>query len=105
VVTLLVLIVMALSLRDRMSLERTGKQLHLQARQDALTGLPNRLLFLEQLEGAAARAETFGEAFSVLMLDLDQFKTINDTLGHGFGDALLRTVAMRLRSCARPTDT
>jgi diguanylate cyclase (GGDEF)-like protein len=104
-VTLLVLIVMALSLRDRMKLDRTGTQLRVQARQDALTGLPNRLLFLERLEEAAARAESFGEAFSVLMLDLDQFKTINDTLGHGSGDALLRTVAMRLRSCARPTDT
>ena len=104
-VTLLVLIVMALSLRDRMKLERTGKQLQVQARQDALTGLPNRLLFLERLEEAAARAETFGEAFTVLMLDLDQFKAINDTLGHGSGDVLLRTVAMRLLSCARSTDT
>jgi diguanylate cyclase (GGDEF)-like protein len=103
-VTLLVLIVMALSLRDRMKLERTGKQLRVQARQDALTGLPNRLLFLERLEEAAARAETFEEAFTVLMLDLDQFKAINDTLGHGSGDVLLRTVALRLRSCARPTD-
>jgi diguanylate cyclase (GGDEF)-like protein len=104
-VTFLVSIVMALSLRDRMRLERTGKLLQLQARQDALTGLPNRLLFLERLEEAAARAETFGEAFTVLMLDLDQFKAINDTLGHGTGDVLLRTVAIRLRSCAGPTDT
>ena len=103
--TLLVLIVMALSLRDRMKLERTGKQLQVQARQDALTGLPNRLLFLERLEEAATRAETFGEAFTVLMLDLDQFKAINDTLGHGSGDVLLRTVAMRLLSCSRSTDT
>ena len=103
-VTLLVLLVMALSLRDRMKLERTGKQLQLQARQDALTGLPNRLLFLERLEEAAARAETFGEAFTVLMLDLDQFKTINDTLGHSCGDVLLQTVAMRLLSCIRSTD-
>jgi diguanylate cyclase (GGDEF)-like protein len=104
-VTLLVLIVMALSLRDRMKLERTGKQLRVQARQDALTGLPNRLLFLERLEEAAAGAETSGEAFTVLMLDLDQFKAINDTLGHGSGDVLLRTVARRLLTCARSTDT
>ncbi len=104
-VTLLVIIVMVLSFRDRMKLERTGKQLQVQARQDALTGLPNRLLFLERLEEATTRADTFGEAFTVLMLDLDQFKTINDTLGHSSGDALLRTVAMRLLSCTRPTDT
>ncbi len=105
IVTLLVLVVMALSLRDRMRLERTGRQLQLQARQDALTGLPNRLLFLERLEHAAARASAFGERFTVLMLDLDQFKAINDTLGHGSGDAMLRTVAQRLRHCVRTTDT
>ena len=104
-VTLLALIVMTLSLRDRMKLERTGKRLRVQARQDALTRLPNRLLFLERLEEAAARVEAFGEAFTVLMLDLDQFKAINDTLGHGSGDELLRTVAMRLLSCIRSTDT
>jgi diguanylate cyclase (GGDEF)-like protein len=105
VITLLVLVVMVLSSRDRMKLERTGRQLQLQARQDALTGLPNRLLFLERLEQAAARASAFGERFTVLMLDLDQFKAINDTLGHGSGDMLLRAVAQRLRSCARSTDT
>jgi diguanylate cyclase (GGDEF)-like protein len=105
IVTGLILIVMALSFRDRMRLERTGKLLQLQARQDALTGLPNRLLFLERLEQIAAQASTSGERFAVLMLDLDQFKVINDTLGHSSGDILLRAVATRLRSCTRTTDT
>ena len=68
--TVLILVVMTLSLRDRMRLERTGRQLQLQARQDALTGLPNRLLFLERLEQAASRASSSGERFTVLMLDL-----------------------------------
>ena len=105
IVTLLILIVMVLSFRDRMRLERTSKQLQLQARRDALTGLPNRLLFLEQLEQVTAGASSSGDRFSVLMIDLDQFKVINDTLGHGSGDSLLRAVASRLLSCARTTDT
>jgi diguanylate cyclase (GGDEF)-like protein len=105
IVTALILIVVVLSFRDRMKLERTSKQLQLQARQDALTGLPNRLLFLERLEQVAAEARRSGGRFSVLMIDLDQFKVINDTLGHGSGDGLLRAVARRLLSCAHTTDT
>jgi len=64
------------------------------ARHDALTGLPNRVLFREHIEGALTRSRY--KAFSVLSLDLDGFKTINDTLGHPVGDRLLEGVAQRL---------
>ena len=67
------------------------------ARHDPLTGLHNRHCFLENLDSAVTKLREKGEAFSVLMLDLDRFKEVNDTLGHPAGDALLRQVAQRLR--------
>ncbi|WP_207458255.1 EAL domain-containing protein [Azospirillum sp. SYSU D00513] len=73
------------------------------ARYDALTGLPNRLSFQERLERELADAA--GRAgLAVHYLDLDQFKTVNDTLGHPAGDALLKQVAARLRHCVRDAD-
>jgi diguanylate cyclase (GGDEF)-like protein len=68
-------------------------------RHDALTGLPDRVLFRERLDQALAAA-TSRDTVAVLYLDLDGFKTVNDTLGHAAGDGLLRTVAERLRRCA-----
>jgi diguanylate cyclase (GGDEF)-like protein len=71
---------------------------------DLLTGLPNRASFLAKLDEAAARLRRRGEVFSVLMLDLNKFKKVNDTLGHPVGDQLLRQVAGRLKSVLRLTD-
>jgi diguanylate cyclase (GGDEF)-like protein/PAS domain S-box-containing protein len=73
---------------------------------DPLTGLPNRALFWDRLRQATRRAERApGHRFAVLMLDLDRFKSVNDTLGHLAGDQLLRGVARRLECCVRPGDT
>jgi diguanylate cyclase (GGDEF)-like protein len=71
---------------------------------DPLTGLPNRAMFRQHLEVAIARAEGSGRGVAVLFLDLDDFKLVNDSFGHGAGDELLRAVAMRLGGAVRPSD-
>jgi diguanylate cyclase (GGDEF)-like protein len=72
---------------------------------DSLTGLANRALFLNRLEHAQARAKRQQGKLALLFMDLDNFKIINDSLGHDIGDRLLVTVAERLRTCVRPQDT
>ena len=73
---------------------------------DPLTGLPNRALFLDRLERARARARRAGRSlYSVLFLDLDRFKVVNDSLGHPVGDLLLVAVAQRIETCLRSGDT
>jgi predicted signal transduction protein with EAL and GGDEF domain len=84
---------------------RAQEQIAHQATHDALTGLANRLLFTDRLELALARAERHGSVAALLFLDLDRFKDINDTLGHGAGDQLLRSVSDRLRQALRAHDT
>ena len=89
--------------RSLSELSRLKEQLRHQAYHDALTGLPNRVLFSERVDlRLAARAE--GELPVVLFLDLDDFKNVNDTLGHAVGDRLLVAVAERIRECVRTSD-
>jgi diguanylate cyclase (GGDEF)-like protein/PAS domain S-box-containing protein len=81
------------------------EQLRHQAFYDSLTNLPNRLLFLDRLGHALAREGREGGPVAVLLLDLDDFKFVNDSLGHDAGNAVLVEVALRLRACMRPGDT
>jgi diguanylate cyclase (GGDEF)-like protein/PAS domain S-box-containing protein len=76
-----------------------------QAYHDALTGLPNRLLFEDRLSVAIAQARRAKEILAILFIDLDRFKVINDTLGHNIGDQLLKVLGQRLVKCMRDGDT
>ncbi len=87
---------------ERVALE---EQLTRQAFHDALTGLPNRALFRDRLEQSLARCTRTLDVFSLLLVDLDGFKQINDSLGHHVGDQLLKAVAERYAELARPMDT
>jgi diguanylate cyclase (GGDEF)-like protein len=76
-----------------------------EALHDSLTGLPNRVLFHDRLLAAAAAARRSGHTISVLLLDLDRFKPVNDTFGHGYGDEVLRDLAQSVACVLRESDT
>ena len=87
--------------------ERKRAEAHIEhiALHDSLTDLPNRFLFHDRLENAVAQSKRSGSLLALLFLDLDDFKDVNDTLGHATGDELLKAVAERLKSYLRDSDT
>lgn len=86
-------------------LEKQKDTLHHQAHHDALTQLPNRLLFLDRLQQNISYCECSGKRAAVVFIDLDRFKAINDSLGHSAGDSVLLETAHRLQQSIRTSDT
>ena len=93
-----------ITFRDITEITHRTSELEKLAQFDELTGLANRSLFLEQLSRAIGRSQRKGAPLAVLFIDLDRFKSVNDTLGHDMGDSLLRQVAGRLRKNLRIGD-
>jgi diguanylate cyclase (GGDEF)-like protein/PAS domain S-box-containing protein len=90
--------------RDVTLTRQAEQRVHELARFDSLTGLPNRNMFLGELDRAIARARRHDAPFALYFIDLDRFKTVNDTLGHDAGDELLKVMATRLRRAVREND-
>ncbi len=91
--------------RDITDRKQAEEQIQRLAYFDTLTNLPNRRMLLDRLEHALSQAKRFERSLAIMFLDLDNFKTINDTLGHDAGDELLKEVAVRLAACVRSGDT
>jgi diguanylate cyclase (GGDEF)-like protein len=87
------------------SLQAANEQLRNIALYDNLTGLPNRMLLDDRMVQTLSRAERKKESFALMFVDLDKFKPVNDSFGHGVGDELLKAVALRLTGCIRKADT
>jgi diguanylate cyclase (GGDEF)-like protein/PAS domain S-box-containing protein len=91
--------------RDVSAARASSIEMSHKAQHDFLTDLPNRMLFNDRLNQAISLAERQSKQLAVMFVDIDHFKKINDSLGHGVGDRLLKSVAARLVSCVRRTDT
>jgi diguanylate cyclase (GGDEF)-like protein len=96
-----ILFTMATSLGNTIQRRRTEEAIQYQAVHDALTGLPNRILFEDQLSRSLSYIQGSDQMLAVMFLDIDRFKTINDTLGHTYGDNLLKAISERLKGCLR----
>ena len=94
-----------LSIRDISERKALEGELTRQAFEDSLTGIPNRALFQDRLEHALARNRRDDGRITLMLIDLDNFKAVNDSLGHGAGDLLIKSVAVRIRQQVRPSDT
>jgi diguanylate cyclase (GGDEF)-like protein/PAS domain S-box-containing protein len=94
-----------LNIRDISERKSLQAELEHQAFHDTLTGLPNRALFRNRVEHALGGQHRSSQSVAVLFLDIDDFKTVNDSLGHAAGDKVLQAVGRRLEDCMRPTDT
>jgi diguanylate cyclase (GGDEF)-like protein/PAS domain S-box-containing protein len=93
------------SLRQKAENRVAWEQIRRLAHYDMVTGLPNRALFFDRMKQALATAQREKKRMAVMFIDLDEFKEVNDTLGHNVGDLLLRAVGQRIQSCLRETDT